>query len=55
MERTGYGVATEETVLSIGGMTCASCAAHVQGALEDVPGVVEARVNLATEKAKVVH
>ncbi|MFP3854631.1 MAG: cation transporter, partial [Anaerolineales bacterium] len=55
IRKTGYEVATERVTLSIGGMTCASCAAHVQGALEDVPGVVEASVNLDTEKATVSY
>ncbi|MGC9349648.1 MAG: heavy metal translocating P-type ATPase [Anaerolineae bacterium] len=50
---TGYDVATETMDLSIGGMTCAACVAHVQKALNKVPGVVEANVNLATEKATV--
>lgn len=53
--QTGYSVAQEEIVLPIAGMTCASCAAHVQGALEDVQGVVGASVNLATEKAVVIY
>lgn len=37
--------------LGVTGMTCASCVAHVEHALRDVPGVSEVRVNLATEKA----
>ncbi len=39
--------------LAISGMTCASCVAHVEEALRKVPGVTEASVNLATEKAEV--
>ncbi len=39
--------------LSIGGMHCASCVARVETALAKVPGVSEARVNLATERARV--
>src|SRR5579859_1566502 len=35
-------------------MTCASCVRRVERALSKVPGVREATVNLATEKAKVV-
>ena len=35
-------------------MTCASCVARVEKALEKVPGVQEATVNLATESARVV-
>nr|WP_282433174.1 heavy metal translocating P-type ATPase [Massilia oculi] len=41
------------TVLNIGGMTCASCVARVEKALRAVPGVSGASVNLATEKASV--
>jgi Cu+-exporting ATPase len=37
----------------IDGMTCASCVARVEKALKAVPGVREASVNLATEKASV--
>ena len=44
-----------KTVLSIGGMTCASCASHVTQALRDVEGVEDASVNLATERASVFH
>jgi len=40
--------------LTIQGMTCAACVAHVEQALRKVPGVQEARVNLATAKATVV-
>jgi P-type Cu+ transporter len=44
----------EEWELAIGGMHCASCVARVEGALAGVPGVEQARVNLATERARVV-
>ncbi|MGC8638917.1 MAG: heavy metal translocating P-type ATPase [Isosphaeraceae bacterium] len=44
----------EEWNLSIGGMHCASCVARVENALAAVPGVRDARVNLATERATVV-
>ncbi|WP_353193016.1 heavy metal translocating P-type ATPase [Pandoraea pnomenusa] len=49
----GYQVAEQSYELSIGGMTCASCAGRVEKALRQVPGVVEANVNLATERAAV--
>ena len=39
--------------LSIGGMTCASCVGRVEKALRAAPGVAEATVNLATERATV--
>ncbi|WP_416238606.1 heavy-metal-associated domain-containing protein, partial [Raoultella planticola] len=41
------------TDLDIGGMTCAACAGRVERALLAVPGVTEASVNLATERARV--
>src|SRR5690554_4157523 len=43
---------TTET-LRIEGMTCASCVGHVEKALLALDGVVEASVNLATERATV--
>ncbi|MBT99010.1 MAG: copper-translocating P-type ATPase [Dehalococcoidia bacterium] len=39
--------------LPVEGMTCAACVGHVENALHDVPGVLEATVNLGTEKASV--
>lgn len=42
-----------EMDIEIEGMTCASCVSRVEKALKNVPGVAEARVNLATEKARV--
>jgi len=39
--------------LDIGGMTCASCSARVEKALDKIPGVEAATVNLATEQARV--
>jgi len=44
----------EEWNLAVGGMHCASCVARVERAIAGVPGVREARVNLATERASVV-
>ena len=39
--------------LRVDGMSCASCVARVEKALKNVPGVSDASVNLATEKAQV--
>lgn len=39
--------------LDIGGMTCASCVGRVEKALDKIPGVENASVNLATEQAKI--
>ena len=44
---------TSETALDVSGMSCASCVARVEKALRAVPGVAEASVNLATERATV--
>src|SRR5688500_3415192 len=44
---------THSVELTIGGMTCASCAARIERKLHRLPGV-EASVNFATEKARVV-
>ncbi|MFJ3215634.1 heavy metal translocating P-type ATPase [Kitasatospora sp. NPDC086801] len=44
--------ARDRVELSIGGMTCASCAARIEKKLNRMDGV-EATVNLATEKARV--
>ena len=41
------------TTLSLEGMTCASCALRIEKGLKKVPGVAEASVNLATERATV--
>ena len=51
----GYKVATTKTTLNISGMTCAACVFHVENALKGVSGVLEATVNLATEKATVEY
>jgi len=52
----GYGVVTARVELPITGMTCANCAATVERTLNrKVPGVVQANVNLATERATVEY
>ena len=55
VQDAGYGVKTRKTSLSIGGMTCAACVSHVEGALTGVEGVAAASVNLATERASVEY
>jgi Cu+-exporting ATPase len=49
----GYSVPEDTIELSVGGMTCASCVGRIEKALKAVPGVAEASVNLATERAAV--
>ena len=47
-------VATDsEVVFDLEGMTCASCAMRIEKGLKKVPGVKDASVNLATERATV--
>jgi Cu+-exporting ATPase len=45
--------ALHDVTLQVSGMTCASCVRRVEKALQAVPGVQAASVNLATEKATV--
>lgn len=40
-------------VLDVEGMTCASCVGRVERALKAVPGVAQASVNLAAERAEI--
>ncbi|WP_374546578.1 heavy metal translocating P-type ATPase [Rhodoblastus sp.] len=49
----GYEPRLAHFEFGVGGMTCASCVAHVEKALRSVSGVVSAQVNLATERAYV--
>jgi len=63
VEKAGYGVRempaqppaapAGQATLPIEGMTCASCVGRVERALNKVPGVSSANVNLATERATV--
>ncbi|WP_084438657.1 heavy metal translocating P-type ATPase [Shinella sp. HZN7] len=60
VEKAGYTVpasfsapAATSREVAIEGMTCASCVGRVEKALKAVPGVTNAVVNLATEKATV--
>ncbi|PWB78314.1 MAG: heavy metal translocating P-type ATPase, partial [Candidatus Methylomirabilota bacterium] len=51
----GYEAAVAEAVLPILGMSCASCVQRIEQALLQVPGVVSAAVNFATERATVTY
>lgn len=53
IEKSGFDVPTQQFDLNIEGMTCASCVARVEKALKKVEGVLDAQVNLATERAHV--
>ena len=43
----------KEITLTLGGLHCAACVARVERALNRVPGVLRAQVNLATRRARV--
>ena len=49
----GYEPVMSELELGVQGMTCASCVGRVERALNKVEGVLDASVNLATERATV--
>jgi P-type Cu+ transporter len=55
LAQAGYPVAEARTEIAIEGMHCASCTGRVERALAQVPGVLEASVNLMTERATVRH
>jgi Cu+-exporting ATPase len=51
VELLGYIPRVAEVEIAVDGMTCANCSARVERTLNRHPAVVEASVNLATEKA----
>lgn len=53
IENAGYEVARDEVTLTVSGMHCATCALAVEDALNAIPGVSGASVNLATGRAVV--
>ena len=54
VDKAGYVLKPQALRLNIEGMTCASCVARVEKALNRVPGVLSVSVNLATETADIV-
>ncbi len=56
IKKAGYDVPVASIDLPITGMTCANCVATVERALnKKVPGILEASVNFATEKATIKY
>ncbi|PAK11646.1 copper-translocating P-type ATPase [Burkholderia ubonensis] len=51
IRHAGYDTKTESIELAIEGATCASCVNRIENALKQVPGVLDAGMNLATERA----
>jgi len=55
LRAAGFAPAERQTRLVLADLTCASCVARAEAALKSVPGVQDARVNLATGEAVVDH
>jgi len=55
IEDAGYEPEKASTTVGIAGMSCSTCAESNREAIEDVPGVIEANVNFATDEAQVVY
>lgn len=55
IEKLGYGIYKDTVDLNISGMTCAACANRIEKALNALPGVYKATVNLALETAHVEY
>ncbi|RPJ74047.1 MAG: hypothetical protein EHM20_11275, partial [Alphaproteobacteria bacterium] len=53
IEKSGYEIVIKNIVISITGMTCASCVNRIETALMKIPGMINASINLATERASV--
>ena len=56
IKQVGFSVVRAEIDFAVTGMTCANCAANIERALKKkVPGVMQASVNLATERVFVTY
>ena len=55
MSELGYKAKTQKVILPVQGMPCASCVNRIRATLRQVPGVVAANINFATEKAAVEY
>lgn len=55
IEKSGFEVVIKNILITIEGMTCASCVNRIESALLKLPGVINASINLATERASVAY
>ena len=53
IEDAGYEPKLRTIELAVEGMTCASCVSRIEAALKATPGIVDASVNLGSERARV--
>ena len=51
IQDSGYGIACSSLDLALTGFTCANCAAIIEKSLVNLPGVLKAQVNFASEHA----
>ncbi|WP_133485730.1 heavy metal translocating P-type ATPase [Aliiroseovarius marinus] len=51
LDRAGYPARRDTVVLDVQSMSCAACVGRVERMLRATPGVLDARVNLASERA----
>jgi Cu+-exporting ATPase len=55
VEKAGYRPVAQHREFGVTGMTCAACVGRVERAIGKLPGVLEATVNLGTERASVAY
>jgi copper-(or silver)-translocating P-type ATPase len=55
IENAGYGVANEQVILKIGGMSCVMCVKAIEDGLGKLDGISNVNVNLTSEKAYVTY
>ena len=53
IEQAGYEIPLTSQTITVRGMTCASCVNHVEKALTNIPEILSANVNLATQTATI--
>jgi len=51
----GYDPVAETVTVGVAGMSCSTCAATTEEAVDDVPGVIDVDVNAATDEARVEY
>ena len=53
LQQAGYPAEQQTRQIQLNNLTCASCVGRTEAALNKVPGVLEAQVNLASQQARV--
>ncbi len=55
VKKAGYSVPYEEVDLPVIGMSCVNCAKNIERSLGRLPGIVDAKVDFASERAKIAY